>query len=88
MRDDQDAIDDDTHNNCFICCDSRDQFERLNIDFERHQEEDHNMDCYTWVKLYLVKKHVMEMNGIESYVYGYIKGKQIGYIPTNASFAL
>lgn len=46
------------------------------------------MDCYIWVKLYLVKRRLMEMNGIESYVYGYIKGKQIGYIPTNASFAL
>ena len=37
MREQKEALDDDDNNNCFICCISRDKYERLGIPFETHR---------------------------------------------------
>ena len=46
MRAQDEFRENDSMNRCFICCEERDKFNRLNLNFEKHQEQEHNIDNY------------------------------------------
>ena len=65
MRDEKESIEDDVQNTCFICNVDREDFESMNISFEHHIKEEHNLWRYLWYIIYLSERDVTDFDGIE-----------------------
>ncbi len=63
LRTANEQIHHDTKNRCFICNIEREEFDRLNIDFELHIKQFHNMWHYVWFIMYLERKPRDEFTG-------------------------
>eukprot|EP00753_Platysulcus_tardus_P011780 PLAT3313.22.p1 GENE.PLAT3313.22~~PLAT3313.22.p1 ORF type:complete len:455 (+),score=258.94 PLAT3313.22:61-1425(+) len=88
LRDDNAQISDKTKNECFICGLTRDALERRNIDFDDHQENDHNMWSYVMYKVYLAQKGATNHTGLEAHVWSLMVAGTIDFFPIKRALAL
>ncbi|CAM9604900.1 unnamed protein product [Chrysoparadoxa australica] len=76
-------------NTCLICDLERSQFDEINADFNRHQNEAHSIWRYLYFIRYLLHwKNPNDMNGCESYVYHHLKQKDTDWIPHNMAWEI
>lgn len=68
LRAENQMLDEDNQNRCFICGIQRDVFERQGHDFEQHIFHDHNLWHYLYFNMYLRRKDRTEYTGPEQYV--------------------
>ena len=89
MRQENDIIEDDIHNRCFICSLKKDEFEKHNHSFRTHITEEHNMWQYIFLKLYLQMKDPLNYSQIEYYIKQQIDNNNYHKIfPINRSLSL
>ena len=70
---------------CFICNIDRDDFERLELNYDKHTMADHNMWNYLFFRIYLENLDPIEMTGLEFYVYQCLSQNSIAYFPIKKS---
>ncbi len=68
LRAENQMLDEDNQNRCFMCGIQRDVFERQGYDFEQHIFHDHNLWHYLNFNMYLRRKDRTEYTGPEQYV--------------------
>jgi hypothetical protein len=90
MREENEIIDKDIKDKCFICSITRDEFEQAGVSFTDHIKTEHNMWMYLWFKIYLEAKDPLAYSGPEFYANNQMKEKQtfVRLIPLKRSLAL
>ena len=78
----------DKTNVCFICNLEKYIFLKRSISFEQHIGKDHNMWNYVFFMYNLKRKNIVDMNGIESYIYEKIQNNDITWIPLRRALVL
>ena len=73
-------------NNCFVCGVSREQLEEPGVggvifDFDRHNDEEHNLWAYVYFINYLSRKDPLDYNGVESDVHAKIVAHDTSWFP-------
>jgi len=81
LRSQNQAIQDDIKNKCFICGIDRDTFDRHGKGFEHHSTHDHNMWNYLYFRIYLKRKDKTEFTGPEQYIYEKIEQRNWNFVP-------
>ena len=83
MRGNKQAVEEDVANTCFICNVDREDFESVNVSFDHHVKEDHNMWKYLWFMIYLEELDPTEFDGIQQFCYDMIKqdGNSTRWLP-------
>lgn len=67
LREENEFIQQDITDKCFICSIPRDDFEQEGIQFRTHTKEEHNMWHYVWFKIYLDSKDPLSYTSAEIY---------------------
>jgi len=88
MREDQNFIQQDTNNNCFICSLGRETFDKYNIKFSYHQQKEHNTWYYLFYHMYLLGKDDADLNPVEKYLKKQMDNLDIAYFPTKMALCL
>ena len=90
MRLENDSINMDIKDKCFICSISRDEFEQAGISFNHHISIEHNMWKYLWYKIYLEAKDPLSYSGPEFYAASQFNERQtfIRLLPVKRSLSL
>lgn len=88
LRTEQEEIDEDTKNRCFICNIDREEFDRLNIDFDSHIKQYHNMWHYVWFLMYLERKNRDDFTGQEAYIWNMYNTNNIAFFPIKRALQL
>ena len=88
MRQQEDFMNQDIDDRCFICNIDRDDFEKLGINFNRHTLRDHNMWKYLQFRLYLESIDVTEMTGQETYVHEILSERKISFYPIKKALVI
>lgn len=88
MRENNDFIQNDTKNRCFVCNMPRELFERHHINFMTHVKRDHNMWKYTYYIMYLKEKKQTKYTGIEAYIISLVDSSKISYFPMNRAIQM
>lgn len=88
LRTNNNMIQHENANTCFICDIERDDFEKNNLNFKTHIKEDHNMWDYVFFRFYLEGKDPIDYTGLETYCAERIKSQQINWLPINRAIAI
>lgn len=80
LRDQNDKL-----NCCFICGATREQLEKINVNFNRHVENEHNVWTYVDYIIGLKFVDIQDTNAINSYVCEQIEKKQIAWLPCHVN---
>jgi hypothetical protein len=81
LRDNQDSIENDKNNVCFICQLTRDDSMNKNINFDIHTKKDHKVWNYVYFLTYLRINNPNDFNALEFYVWKKVNQKDITWIP-------
>lgn len=81
MRTSSQQIQEDTENWCFICNISRDEFEKLGLNFFKHIRRDHYMWNYLFFRAHIESLGKTEMSGLQTYVFEKLKINSIDFYP-------
>jgi len=76
MRSENEAIEEDMQEKCFICSIDRDLIESAGISFRDHIRNQHNMWSYFWFRAYLNGKDPLTFTGPEMYAFEMFKDKR------------
>ena len=88
IREDSTKKLDDMKNKCYICSIKREDFEKFQIQFEKHTTIDHNYITYIQFLIFLKFFNEKEMDSDQSYIISCIKNKEIGCFPIGRALAL
>ena len=90
MRLENDSINMDIKDKCFICSIPRDEFEQAGISFIDHINIEHNMWNYVWYRIYLELKDPLNYSGPEFYAASQFIDRQkfIKLLPLKRSLTL
>ena len=88
LREKSNEIEHDIKNICFICGASRDEIEKINLNFKSHINGEHDIWTYAeyMIGLKFVDPH--ETNAVNSYAIEMISNKNISWIPSFKSFQI
>lgn len=81
LADESQVIENDINNVCFICGVLRSELEKDNKKFNKHIEQDHNIENYIYYIISLKFVDRQESNAINSYVIELLEEKSISWIP-------
>ena len=73
---------------CFICNLEKFNFQKANIDFEKHRRYDHYIWDYVYFLVMMNHKTEKDCNGIEGELYDKIKKGDLSWIPLQRSKTL
>ena len=76
MRSENEAIEEDMREQCFICSIDRDLIESAGISFRDHISSQHNMWAYHWFRCYLTSKDPLSFTGPEHYAFEMFKDRR------------
>ena len=90
MREENENIQADINDKCFICSIPRDEFEQAGVSFQKHVTVEHNMWKYLWFKLHLLSKDPLNFSGPEHYANTQMVEKQsfVHLLPVKRSLSL
>ena len=90
MREENEVINADIKDRCFICSIQKDEFEQAGISFTTHTETEHNMWKYLWFKLHLESKDPLSFSGPEFYADTQMRDQQtfVHLLPVKKSLSL
>lgn len=90
MREENEAIEADIADKCFICSINRDVFDSMGVDYKNHILHEHNMWKYLWFWMYLDLTDPVIFNGPENHAYQSLQSEQsfVKLIPIKKSLAL
>ena len=90
MREENENIQADINDKCFICSIPRDEFEQAGVSFQKHVTTEHNMWKYLWFKLHLQAKDPLNFSGPEHYANTQMVEKQsfVHLLPVKRSLSL
>lgn len=90
MREENEIINADIKDRCFICSIDKDEFEQAGISFTAHTETEHNMWKYLWFKLHLESKDPLSFSGPEFYADSQMRDQQtfVHLLPVKKSLSM
>ena len=88
LREQNNQIDEEKTNVCFICSLHRSNFEIKGIDFDYHQQHEHNIDNYFKYILKIKKTDEHDLNSIDFQVFNSIKQHKIEFFPIKKAKSL
>jgi hypothetical protein len=88
LREQNNQIDEEKTNVCFICSLHRSNFEIKGIDFDYHQQHEHNIDNYFKYILKIRKTDEHDLNSIDFQVFNSIKQHKIEFFPIKKAKSL
>ena len=88
LREENDEINLDMRDKCFICGIEREQFDMLDLNFMDHIKKDHNMWQYLWFKIHLNGKDPTEYTGQEQYVQRLLDKPSTKFFPVKKAMCI
>ena len=88
LREQNNEIDEEKYNVCFICSLHRSNFEIKGIDFEYHQNTEHNIENYFRYLLKILRTDEHDLNSIDFQVFNSIKQHKIDFFPIKKAKSL
>ena len=88
IREQNNAINEERVNACFICSLHRSKFEIKGIDFEYHTSQEHNIDNYFRYLLKILKTDEHDLNSIDFQVLNAFKQNKIEFFPIKKAKSL
>jgi len=88
LRTQNNEIEEDIRNKCFVCGIEREQFDRNAEGFDRHISSDHHVFHYIYFFMYLRRKERTEYTGPEQYVADLLKSRAWHFMPALRAMCL
>ena len=85
LREENEKLHNELDNKCYICGDSKDNFEERKADFSQHLLETHNYLNYIKFFCYLLNKPEIEYSNDEIYLYLLYKESNVKCLPIHSS---
>jgi len=82
LSEEQEKMDNDMTQKCFICGDKKENLEKRSINFYQHTEEEHSIWDYVDYIITLKFFDAQETNAINSYVIKMVNQKKIAWFPS------
>lgn len=87
LRNERDQLDHLLENNCLICFISKQEFERRNLSFEKHKNEEHNIFSYIDFLVNIQLRNKDHLNEIELGILKALEKSSISFYPINKCLA-